>query len=312
MELPFHLPEDREFDVVGFGTNAVDHLIRVRRYPELGSKIEFDSHEIAPGGEVASTLVGLQRLEFRTAYAGRFGGDSAGDIGISSLSAAGVDTSSTEVIEDAETQTAFIIIDEKSGERTIFWRRDLKLSYRLDEAPLDLCARARILHLTPHDTYAAIAMARSARDAGTIVSLDIDNVFDGVGELLKLVDICICAEELPRKLLGVDDPGVALAELQKRYGCPIAGVTLGSRGSLFRQTETLVRTDAYSVPGGCVDTTGAGDAFRTGFLFGVLSGESLEGCCSLANAAAALKCRKYGAREGLPTPSELQTMLKKV
>lgn len=310
MNLPLKLSDARQFDVVGFGTNAVDHLIRVREFPNLYSKAEYESCSIEAGGEVASTMVGLQRLGSKTAYAGRFGDDATGEMGLRSLDIEGVDHSSSEIIAGAETQSAYIIIDSTTGERTILWRRDPKLKYAADDAPVDLAARARILHLTPHDTDAAIAMARVARDAGTIVSLDIDNVFDRVDELLKLVDVCICSEEFPEKLLGTVDAAKGLKVIGDRFGCPVVGMTLGVRGSLFHSADGTVATEAFAVPGACLDTTGAGDAFRTGFLYGLLSRQSLENCCLYANATAALKCRKPGARKGLPTPSEVQTMLK--
>ena len=81
MRFPFKLEKDREFDVVGFGTNAVDYLIQVPEYPAFDSKIELNDYVRAAGGEVATTMTGLQRLGVKTAYAGRFGNDSEGDFG---------------------------------------------------------------------------------------------------------------------------------------------------------------------------------------------------------------------------------------
>lgn len=312
IKLPFNLPAGRDFDVIGFGTNAVDHLIPVAEYPAFGSKITFDSHAIEPGGEVASTLVGLQRLGSRTAYVGRFGDDAAGDIGLASLSDAGVDVRWAEVVEGAETQTAFIIIDASTGERTILWRRDERLSYDPGEADRSLATRGAILHLTPHDTGAAIELAAAARQAGTIVSLDVDNVFERIDALLPLVDICICSEEFPEKMFGANGAEAGLDALQAAFKNPFAAITLGKQGSLARCNGELIRTDGFGVPGGCVDTTGAGDAFRTGFLYGVLESAAVEECLLLANAVAALKCRYPGARKGLPTIAEVQTLLKKV
>ena len=75
MNFPFKLLPNKDFDVVGFGTNAVDYLIRVPAYPAFNSKIEVDEYIQAAGGEVASTMVGLRRLGMKTAYVGRFGSD---------------------------------------------------------------------------------------------------------------------------------------------------------------------------------------------------------------------------------------------
>ncbi len=311
MDLPFRLMSESEFDVVGFGTNAVDHLVRVPRFPEYNSKIELTEHTVGAGGEVASTMVGLARLGMRTAYVGRFGDDDAGRLGRGSLVDESVETRWTEVIKGATTQIAFILIDEQSGERTVIWKRDSKLSYTAAEAPIEAAVRGRILHLTPHDTAACIRMAKAAKDAGVIVSADVDNVFDGLEGLLPLVDICIMSADLPGRFLGIADHREGLRAVSSRFGCEIAGLTLGEEGSLLLYDGEFIESSGYAVPGGCVDTTGAGDAFRAGFLFGVLNGLSVEQCAESANAVAALKCRGMGARSTLPTVKELELLQKK-
>ncbi len=312
MLFPFKIPNVNDFDVVGFGSNSVDHLISVAEYPAFNSKTEITDHFQEAGGEVASTLVGVTRLGFKTAYVGRFGGDPAGTLGLRSLVSECVDITYAETIETAKTQIAFILIDEKSGERTILWQRDRDLAYSVSDAPVEAATRGRVLHLTPHDTAASIEMARAARNAGVIVTTDVDNLFDGLEELLPLVDVCIASSDLPEKLLGIADKRIALRELSVRYGCPLTGVTLGNRGSLFYCRENYIKTSGFDVPGGCVDTTGAGDAFRTGFLFGMLTGRSVEESAAAANAVAALKCRSIGARTGLPRFDELSEFLKNV
>ncbi|MBK8303689.1 MAG: hypothetical protein IPK98_09940 [Chloracidobacterium sp.] len=312
MQFPFHLSNDKDFDVVGFGTNAVDYLITVREYPAFNSKVELDHYTDAAGGEVASTMAGLQRLGLKTAYAGRFGSDRAGEIGLASLIDEGVEVSFAETVEGARTQIAFIMIDAATGERTILWQRDKLLAYDVSDAPVDAAARCKVLHMTPHDTRACVRMATEARANGAIVSVDIDNIFDGVEDLLPLVDICIASAEFTQKLLGITDLKQGLSELSSRFGCAVYGATVGDRGSVVLCDGQLIETPAFAVPGGCVDTTGAGDAFRTGLLYGLLSGEPVEESCRMANALAALKCRGLGARSTLPTENELKILLKKV
>lgn len=311
MRFPFQIPAAADLDAVGFGTNAVDHLICVPQYPEFNSKVELNAYEWTAGGEVASTMAGLRRLGLSTAYAGRFGDDAAGKLGIGSLTDEGVDMRYAEVVTGAETQLAFIVIDDRSGERTVIWRRDKKLAYSADDAPVEAAARGRVLHLTQHDTAACIRMSQAAKNNNAIVSIDIDNVVDGVGDLLPLVDVCIASAEFPQRLLGISDHKTALIELASRFGCAVTGLTLGEAGSLFYCGGSFIETPGFAVPGGCVDTTGAGDAFRTGFLYGMLTGESVEDSTAIANAVAALKCRSLGARAALPTTDELKTLLKK-
>ncbi len=309
MKFPFNVIDSAEFDVVGFGTNAVDFLIQVPSYPPFNSKIELLDYKRAAGGEVATTVVGLRRLGLKTAYAGRFGSDQAGDFGLGSLIDEGVDISFAEQITGARTQIAFIVIDVRNGERTVIWQRDAELAYRADEAPIDAIRRTRVLHFTPHDLAACIRLASEARRLGVIVSIDIDNIFEGVTELLPLVDILVASADFPKNLLGIDDPKTALRELHSRFRCGITGVTLGETGSLLLCRDNFIETPGYAVPGGCQDTTGAGDAFRVGLLYGLLAGESVETAARMANAAAALKCRRVGARTALPDQTELRMLL---
>ena len=123
MKFPFFIPTDRDVDVFGFGTNAVDFLIRVPHFPAFTSKVELTDYSQAAGGEIASTMVGLARLGMRTAYIGRFGDDEAGDFGIKTLIDEGIDVRYAERVTGARTQIAFILIDEASGERTVIWKR---------------------------------------------------------------------------------------------------------------------------------------------------------------------------------------------
>jgi len=309
MLFPFPIRPRAEFDAVGFGTNAVDYLIRVPAYPRYNSKIELNEYTIAPGGEIASSMAGLARLGMRCSYAGRFGDDEAGAIGLRSLVEEGVDLTYVETIAGAATQVAFIIVDETSGERTVIWKRDYRLRYRPEEAPLSIAERGRVLHLTPHDGEAAIGLAAAAKNAGVVVSADVDNIFDGLDELLRLVDVCIMSADLPGRLVGVEDPRAALREVAANYGCGLTALTLGRRGSLLHCSGEFIESPGYDVPGGCIDTTGAGDAFRAGFLFGMLSGHSVEQSAACGNGVASLKCRRIGARQGLPDRNELRSLI---
>jgi sugar/nucleoside kinase (ribokinase family) len=309
MQFPFKPIENREFDVVGFGTNAVDYLIQVPQYPSFNSKVELVDYVQAAGGEVATTMAGLRRLGLKTSYIGRFGSDAAGDLGWKTLADEGVDLTWAERVEGARTQIAFIVIDVRDGERTVIWQRDAKLAFSEEEAPVEAAERARVLHFTPHDVRACLRLAKRAREAGTIVSIDIDNIFEGVDELLHYVDILITSAEFPERLLGISDTRGALREMAARYGCAVAGITLGENGSLLLCGDTFIETGGFAVPGGCKDTTGAGDSYRVGLLYGLLKGESIEQSARMANAVAALKCRAIGARTSLPRVDELEEML---
>ena len=254
-------------------------------------------------------MTALQRLGLKTAYAGRFGSDEDGRFGLRAIQYEGVNLDYAETIDGADNQVAFIIIDARSGERTIIWDRDERLSYRPDEAPIEAASRGRILHLDAHDPPACAVIAKAAHESGAIVTADIDNIYGGLPELLPLIDVLITSSSFPHRVTGISDARASLVEMKACYGCEIVGITLGVRGALIYCEGEFIESPAFAVPGGCRDTTGAGDAFHAGFIYGMLRGEDLEMCLKLGNAVAALKCRGLGARTALPTAGELEDFL---
>jgi sulfofructose kinase len=309
MRIPLAVSNERDFDAVGFGLNAVDHLIVVPEYPAFDSKILLTEYTRSAGGQTATAMVALQRLGMNTGYAGSFGSDDAGHFGLQTLKDEGVNVEFAKIVEGGSTQIAFIIIDGRSGERTIIWDRDQRLAYAPDEAPIELASRGRVLHMDAHDPPACTRMARAARAAGVITSIDVDNIYEGLPELLPLVDVLISSSEFPERLTGISDERNSLQEIKARYGCAIVGMTMGPRGSLVYCDGQFIETPAFPVPGVCRDTTGAGDAFHAGVIYGMLRGEELEASLKIANAVAALKCRALGARTALPAAQELHNFI---
>jgi sugar/nucleoside kinase (ribokinase family) len=310
MHFPLTLPAEKPFAAVGFGLNAVDHLIVVPEYPAFDTKIRLLDHKQSAGGQTASAMVALRRLGLKTAYAGRFGSDPEGLFGLQTLKDDDVNVDFAEIVDGARNQIAFITIDVRSGERTIVWDRDEKLAYAAEEAPADFGALGKVLHLDGHDPPASARVAQVARETGTIVSADIDNVYEGLPELLPLIDIMIGSKEFPRRITGIQDHREALVELKNRYGCALVGMTIGANGAVIYHEGQFLESPGFEAPGGCRDTTGAGDAFHAGFLYGFLTGEDLETSLKLGNAVAAIKCSALGARTALPTKSELEKFLR--
>jgi len=309
MHFPLKAPADKPFDAVGFGLNAVDHLIVVPEYPAYDTKMRFLEHTQSAGGQTATAMVALRRLGLKTAYAGRFGSDQEGMFGLKTLKDDGVNVDFAEVVEGARNQIAFITIDARSGERTIVWDRDERLAYKPEEAPVEIGPLGRVLHLDAHDPPACVRVAKAARASGTIVSADIDNVYDGLPELLPLIDILLGSKEFPQRVTGVSDERAALVELKSRYGCAVVGMTIGAAGAVVYHDGCFIESQGFPAPNGCRDTTGAGDSFRGGFLYGFLNGEDIETSLKLGNAIAAIKCSALGARTALPSRSELEEFL---
>jgi len=309
MHFPLKSPANKPFDAAGFGLNAVDHLIVVPEYPAFDTKIRLLEHTLSAGGQTATAMVALRRLGLKTAYAGRFGSDPEGMFGLQTLKDDDVNVEFAEVVEGARNQIAFITIDARSGERTIVWDRDDRVAYKAEEAPVEFGPLGRVLHLDAHDPPACVRVAKAARETGTIVSADIDNVYEGLPELLPLIDILIGSKEFPQRVTGIADERAALVELKTRYGCAIVGMTIGAEGAVVYCDGTFIESPGFEAPGCCRDTTGAGDAFHGGFLYGLLTGEDIESSLRLGNAVAAIKCSALGARTALPTRSELEDFL---
>jgi sulfofructose kinase len=297
------LPSDRPFDVVGVGLNAVDTLVVVPEYPAFNSKTEIAEHRRCGGGQVATALVACQRWGLRTKYVGAVGDDLEGALQKESLEEEGIALSDLVVVPRAFTQTAVIIIEARSGERTILWRRDPKLARDPETLAVTSVACGRILLVDGHEIPLALRAARIAREAGMPVVLDIDSVREGSRELLTLVDFPVVSESFGPRLTGKRDLIEALREIQalspRRFVC----ATLGHRGAVALAGDSALRVHAPGVRP--IDTTGAGDIFHGGFVYALASGWDLDATLRFATAAAALNCTAYGARGGIQQRREV-------
>lgn len=308
MNFPFQLQPERQFDVVGLGLNSVDHLITVPRYPAFNTKTAMTEHRQSAGGQVSSAMVGAQRLGLKASYIGKVGNDYEGKIMLDSLRDEGVDFAQVMIVAGARTQSGVIIIEQLSGERTIMNHYDEKTRITPDDLRLSAIANARILHLDGYDTEAATVAAQIAREAGMPVTMDLDTVYKGLDALLPRVDCLITSQSLAGELSGIYDEREALKRLHERYGCFLVAMTQGARGSLAYVGGEYLATPGFRPPV-CKDTTGAGDAFRAGFIYGLAKGLSIAETLRCANGVAALSCRELGARAGLPTAGELQQFI---
>ena len=167
----------------------------------------------------------------------------------------------------------------------------------------------RVLVVDCHETAAATVAARYARAAGIPAIIDVERVRPGINDLLQEIDVIVAAQSFPTELTGYDDPGRALEAIAREFHAAVVCMTLGEEGSLARASGREIRTPGFAVD--CVDTTGAGDAFRGGLAAGCLrepEGE-LDDVLAYANAVAALNCRALGARGGMPTAGEVEQLL---
>ena len=110
-------------DVVGVGLNATDTMLIVPRFPAYAGKVPFLEEVLCPGGQVASALVACARLGLRTKYIGAIGDDERGRIQMDSLQGIGINLDHVQLRRGCANQSAYIIIDRSTGERTVLWHR---------------------------------------------------------------------------------------------------------------------------------------------------------------------------------------------
>jgi sulfofructose kinase len=306
MRLNIFLPEDKSFDVAGMGLNSVDHLVLLPEFPASNSKMEMLRFVKSGGGQVATAVVALSRWGMKTKYIGKVGSDELGEFSLESMRREGIDVSSVIREPDCTNQFAVILVEAGAGERTILWNRDRRLMYREGELRKEDVCSARILHLDGHDIRAAIRCARWAKEDGIVTVLDVDKVEPQTSELLQEIDFVVTSSSFSCRFTGISDRKEAFLKL-KRVVPGFLCSTLGQEGAM-----AFVDGDILHVPGfeaKVIDTTGAGDVFHGGFIYGLLQNWDLEQILRFSNAAAGLKCRDMGGRRGIPTLEEIQKLL---
>jgi sulfofructose kinase len=296
---------ETKVDLVGVGLNATDTVIQLAAFPTLGSKTEYSEHSVLLGGEISTAVIACRLWGLRTRYIGRLGDDYAARLHRAAFDDIGVETRIVTV-EDASSPQSLILVDG-SGERTALCYRDPRLTMQPEDMDREWITSARALLVDGYHTTAAISAATWAREAGIPVIADLDVLRPGINDLLPLVDYAFASREFPPALTGEPDMKKALAMLQEQFHCRLTGVTLGLGGVLTWDGKRSIQRPAYQVS--TVDTTGAGDLFHAGFVYGRLQGWPVERQLDYACAAAALNCTRAGARGHIGTVNEISRLM---
>jgi sugar/nucleoside kinase (ribokinase family) len=170
----------------------------------------------------------------------------------------------------------------------------------------DIVKSARIIHVDGHSAAAEIRAARWAREAGIPVSFDAERVVPGTEELISLTDYLVAAEDFPAALTGSVDSEEALLKLHA-LGPLVTAMTLGPRGALAYDGTHFYDSPGFQVE--AVDTTGAGDVFHAGFIYGLLHEFDIPRTLQFANALAAMSCQEVGGRAGLSRLEEVEKFI---
>lgn len=296
-----------QVDVVGIGLNATDTVMEVREFPALGGKERVVASTLHAGGQVATALVTCCRLGLRARYIGKVGSDAAGRMQLASLRREKIQLAQTKVVRGAPNQYACIIVDQKTGERTVFWDRDARLAVLPKELSPESITTARLLHLDGCDLEAALQAARWARRARIPVVADLDTAYKNVEKLFPYIDYLIASTHFLPAVTGHADPFKVLEYMAREYRIRMPGMTLGRDGALVYHAGQFIYSPGFVVE--TLDTTGAGDVFHGAFDYALLGGWEIARALDFSNAMAALNCTALGARGGIKSRAEAERLM---
>jgi sulfofructose kinase len=294
-------------DIVGVGLNATDTIVRLPHFPTYNSKVEFRVSEVLPGGQVATAVTACARWGLKARYVGKIGDDAAADLQKGEMRKSQIEAHWIQVPQ-CQSQCSYILVDERTGERTVLWKRDARLELLPSEIQRDWVLQSRLLHVDGHDCRGATQAAQRARSAGIPVTADLDNLYPGVEALLENVDYAIASKEFHTRLCGEADPFASLPRSASRYRCRLTAATLGEDGVIAWDGTRFYYSPAFDVRP--VDTTGAGDVFHAGFAFALLRADDLPHALEFSCAAAGLACLGMGARGGIRDLPEVESLIK--
>jgi len=297
------------FDVVGFGALNVDMLFKVNKIASAEEESFVTGFEEACGGSAANTMIGLARLGCKVGFIGKVAEDREGKMLLEDFRRESVDTNGIITAKHGRSGTAMGFVDEK-GERALYVDPGVNDTIEFDEISKEYAFQTRFLHLTSFVGEKSFQTQKRLVETlpKTIkVSLDIGELYarKGLNALEPIMSRTFVmmpnAKELQILTKKADYKRNAEVLLEK--GVKIVAVKLGSKGCYVTDGKESSMVEAFKVK--VVDTTGAGDAFCAGFLYGLISGKNLHECGRLGNFVASRGIMKMGARDGLPRLSDL-------
>jgi len=295
------------FDVICFGALNVDKLYKVDRIASADEESEILDFKESPGGSAANTAVGLARLGVKTGFIGKVATDREGELLIRSFIDEGVNTDGILISEAGRSGTVIGFVNEK-GERALYVDPGVNDSLEFHEIDMNYASKADLLHLTSFVGEKPFqAQKRLIEELPEIfVSVDPGMIYarKGLTELKPLIERCLVffPNEYELRLLTGKDYRRG-AEILLKEGVRIVAVKLGARGCYVTDGEENHLIEPFKVE--VVDSTGAGDAFCAGFLYGMINNRTLRECGVLGNFVASRTLTKMGARNGLPRRDDL-------
>jgi len=301
-----------KFDVIGFGALNVDKIYQVPRIAKEGEETFILDFQETPGGSAANTIVGLAKLELKTGFIGKVADDHEGQLLINDFKREDVNADGIVVVKEGRSGVVTAYVDKK-GERALYVHSSVNDSLTFEQINLEYAKQARFLHLTSVDEKPFQAQKKLIEEVSDVkVSLDPGEIYARKGltklrSLIKKSFVVLPSEGELKMLTG--KRWKEGAKMLVKEGAGIVAVKLGEKGCYVTDGKDAHLIEPFKV--NVVDTTGAGDAFSAGFLYGLMNGKDLYQCGRLGNFVASRCVTKVGARTGLPTLSDLKDILRK-
>ncbi|MEM2917461.1 MAG: carbohydrate kinase family protein [Candidatus Bathyarchaeia archaeon] len=298
-----------KFDVVGFGALNVDKLYRVNKIAGKDEESFIKNFKQACGGSAANTIVGLARLGLKVGYIGKIAQDIEGKLLLKDFEKEGVNIDGIIVSKKGRSGVVLGFVDE-NGERALYVDPGVNSTIQYEEINVKYAENTSFLHLTSfvgETSFETQKRLVKKIPSSVKVSLDPGTIYarKGLTSLESIIKRCfvLFLNEIEMKLLTGKGYREG-AEMFVEMGVDIVAVKLGAKGCYVTDGKEACHVEPFKAK--VVDTTGAGDAFNAGFLYGLLKGKNLRECGRLGNFVASKCIEKIGARRGLPYAHELK------
>jgi sugar/nucleoside kinase (ribokinase family) len=298
-----------KFDVVGFGALNVDMLFKVDRLAAAEEESFIQDYTEACGGSAANTIVGLARLGCKTGFVGKVANDLEAKLQIACFNKEGVDTSS--IIQASKGRSGLIMgFVDKKGARALYINSGVNDLIEPREINYSYLSQTKFVHLSSfvgEKSFRAQKKLLAALPRDVKISFDPGSVYAQKGfaaiEPIMRSTYVFMPNALELELLTGESDYCKGADLMIGIGVKIAAIKLGEKGCYVTDGQERLRVEPFKVK--VADTTGAGDAFCAGFLYGLINKKSLYECGQLGNFVASRSAMSMGARDGLPYAKDL-------
>jgi ribokinase len=300
----------KKLDVTGFGALNVDKLYNVNKIAGEDEETFITDFSQFCGGSAANTIIGLSRLGINTGFLGKVSKDSDGMILLKNLQNEGVDTKGIIISDDGRSGNVIGFVD-KEGQRALYVDPGVNDLINPDEIELDYFETSKIVHITSFvgESFKAQEYILNEISDDITVSLDPGRIYAERGmsflkNILNRTDIILInEEELKHLTVNKHKTCKEGAKDLVEQGIEIVVVKRGDKGSYITNGSEEYFIKPFNV--NCIDTTGAGDAFNAGFIYGFLNGNDIEKSGQIGNLVASFCIQEPGAINGLPILNEL-------